>query len=90
MVVRVSINNMNSGRMQICCAQPSHNGYVLTYSSANAKAEVTKTLRALGISDGKIDKSLATIADFGPKEMLLVEQLEIPEEVLRRNGFVAV
>jgi len=66
------------------------NGYVLTYAAANAKDEVTKTLRALGIGKQTIEKSLAMLSDFGPDEMLLVEQLDISEDVLRSNGFIAV
>jgi hypothetical protein len=81
---------MNSGRMQICCARPSSNGYVLTYPAANAKDQVKKVLRALGISGDTIEKSLAMLADFGPDEMLLVEQCEIPEQVLQSNGFMVV
>lgn len=81
---------MNSGRMQVCCARPSSNGYVLTYPAASARAEVSKALEALGISGETIDKSLATLADYGTNEMLLVEERDISEEVLQRNGFVAV
>ena len=76
--------------MQICCAKPSSNGYVLTYPAASAKADVTRVLRALGITQEKIDESLTMLADFGPNEMLLVEERDISEEILRRNGFVAV
>lgn len=90
MVIRVSINKMNSGRMQVCCARPSSNGYVLTYPAASAKEDVTKVLLALGISEGTIEDRLATLADFGPNEMLLVEEREIMDEVLRRNGFLGV
>jgi hypothetical protein len=90
MIVRVSINRMNSGRMQICCARPGGNGHVLTYPAASAKADVASTLRALGVSEGAVTKGLDAIADFGPDEMLLVEQLEIPEGVLQSNGFSAV
>jgi len=90
MLVRVSINKMNSGRMQVCCARPNGNGYVLTYPAATARADVTNTLRALGISEDAISKSYEMLADFGPDEMLLVEQLEISEDVLQRNGFIAV
>jgi hypothetical protein len=88
--MRISINKMNSGRMQICCARPSSNGYVLTYPAATAKVEVTKVLQALGITEQTIDKCLATLADFGPNEMLLVEERDVLEEGLQRNGFVAV
>ena len=90
MLVRVSINNMNSGRMQVCCARPSANGYVLTYPAATAKADVTNVLRALGCDESAIAKSMVTIAEFGPNEMLLVQQVDISEDVLRSNGFVAV
>lgn len=90
MLVRVSINNMNSGRMQVCCARPSANGYVLTYPAATAKADVRNVLRALGAAEAAIDKGLATVADFGPNEMLLVQELDIPESVLQENGFVAL
>ena len=90
MIVRISVNKMNSGRMQICCARPSSNGYALTYPAATAKAEVTKALGSLGINEETIDKGLATLADFGPNEMLLVEERDVSEEVLQKNGFTAV
>lgn len=90
MLVRVSINMMSSGRMQICCARPGCSGYVMTYAAASAKAEVTKALRALGASAETIDGSLDMLADFGPNEMLQVEELEISNDVLRANGFIAV
>jgi hypothetical protein len=90
MVVRVSINKMNSGRMQICCARPGSNGYVITYSSARARIEVTNALLALGISAETIDRGLDMLGDFGPDEMLLVEERDISDDVLHANGFIAV
>jgi hypothetical protein len=90
MVVRVSINKLNSGRMQICCARPGSSGYVMTYLSANAKVEVTNALLALGISAETIDKSLDMLGEFGPDEMLLVEEREIGDDVLHAKGFIAV
>jgi hypothetical protein len=90
MIVRVSINKMNSGRMQICCARPGSNGYVITYSSASARVEVTNALLALGISAETVDRSLDMLGDFGPDEMLLVEERDISDDVLHTNGFVAV
>jgi hypothetical protein len=90
MVVRVSINKMNSGRMQICCARPGDNGFVITYSSASARVEVTNALLALGISTETVDSSLDMLGDFGPDEMLLVEERDISDDVLHTNGFVAV
>jgi hypothetical protein len=90
MVVRVSVNKLNSGRMQICCARPGSSGYVMTYSSAGARVEVTNALLALGISAETIDRSLDMLGDFGPDEMLLVEEREISDDVLHTNGFVAV
>jgi hypothetical protein len=90
MIVRVSINKMNSGRMQICCARPGSNGCALTYPAASAKGEVTNALLALGISKATIDSSLTMLADFGPDEMLLVEEIEISDDVLRAKGFIAV
>jgi hypothetical protein len=90
MIVRVSINKMNSGRMQICCARPGSSGYVITYSSARARVEVTNVLLALGISAETIDSSLDMLGDFGPDEMLLVEELDISDDVLHAGGFVVV
>ena len=90
MIVRVSINKMNSGRMQICCARPGSNGYVITYSSGGARVEVTNALVALGISAETIDRSLDMLGDFGPDEVLLVEEREIADDVLHANGFIAV
>ncbi|MGB6477331.1 MAG: hypothetical protein WBF04_25030 [Candidatus Sulfotelmatobacter sp.] len=90
MTVRVSINKMNSGRMQICCARPGSSGYVMTYAAASAKAEVTKTLLALGFSAETINGSLDMLSDFGPDEMLQVEELDISDDVLHANGFIAV
>jgi hypothetical protein len=90
MTVRVSINKMNSGRMQICCARPDSSGHVITYATASAKAEVTKALLALGISAETIDGALDMLADFGPDEMLQVEERDIPDDVLHANGFIAV
>jgi hypothetical protein len=51
---------------------------------------VTNALLALGISAEAIDRSLDMLGDFGPDEMLLVEEREISDDVLRANGFIAV
>jgi hypothetical protein len=90
MTVRISITKMNSGRMQICCARPGSSGYVITYAAADAKADVTKALLALGISAATINGTLDMLADFGPDEMLQVEERDIPDDVLHANGFIAV
>jgi hypothetical protein len=51
---------------------------------------VTKALLALGISAETINGTLDMLADFGPDEMLQVEERDIPDDVLHANGFIAV
>jgi hypothetical protein len=90
MMVEVTINSMESGRLQVCCAQPGRNGYVLTYPSATAEADARKALLSLGIKAETIADRLRLLAEIGPKQPLLVEQIDISQDALRANGFTAV
>lgn len=90
MQVQVSINKMNSGRMQIFVRRitPSAStGPVVTYRE---EAEVKKVLAALGFSRDVIDGQLEILSEFGPNESLRFPAADISLEVLHAHGFAAI
>ena len=95
MKVRVTLNKMNSGRMQVACTRSSNEvggsgtGAVRTFA-ADAKEELTKFLHGLGIPDAVGAEKVASLSKIGPYEVVTVAELDITKEVLQANGFFGV
>jgi len=93
--VRITLNKMNSGRMQVACVGStdevggSGTGSVRTFG-ANATAELRKFLGALGIPDNVITEKVNSLSNIGAYEVVTVAELEIAKEVLQANGFFAL
>jgi len=90
MEVRISVNKMNSGRMQISARRLGlgvSTGPVVTYKQ---ESDVRKVLSALGFGERLINDQLQVLAEIGPNELLHFPDSNIPEDVLRANGFIAL
>jgi len=85
MQVRVDINKLNSGKVQIAVFRfPQSTGFVLDYPSPKEAREV---LLALGIDPGQVDRTLQVLMEIGPKEPLHFPAQEISDDVLHAHGF---
>lgn len=85
MLVNVSVNRLNSGKVQICVAKPHYNpNPVQDYPSAN---EARDALLKFGVSEEVIDSSLGVLPDLGPKENWSLPAMDVPKEVLWAQGF---
>ena len=85
MQIRVDINRLKSGKVQIAVFRSQQsNGFALDYPSPN---EARGVLLALGIDLGEVDRTLEVLAEIGPKEPLHFPPQEISAEVLRSQGF---
>ncbi|HET8888995.1 MAG TPA: hypothetical protein VFQ41_08835 [Candidatus Angelobacter sp.] len=91
MQVQVSINKMNSGRLQVFVKRigPSvSTGPVVTYRE---EADARKVLATFGFSQEIIDGRLEMLlTDFGPNESLPFPEADIPVGVLHSHGFLAI
>lgn len=85
--VRIGINKLNSGRIQIAVFRDAPNqmtGPVQTYPSAeNAR----KVLLAFGIPSAEIDRNFQALSEIGPKGVLNFTPLEVADEILAAQGF---
>jgi hypothetical protein len=91
MQVQVSINKLNSGRLQIFVKRigpAAMTGPVVTYRK---DAEVREVLSSFGFSQEVINEKLAMLAaDFGPNEMLPFPPSDIDVDLLHSYGFLAI
>lgn len=90
MQVHVSINKMNSGRMQIFVRRTAPSvstGPVVTFRE---EAEVKKVLAAFGFSQDVIDGQLEILFEFGPNESIRFPEADISAAVLHAHGFAAI
>jgi hypothetical protein len=90
MQVQVSINKMNSGRMQVFVrrvAPSASTGPVVTYRK---EAEIRKVLTAFGFSQDVINGQLEILAELGPNESLRFPESDIPVEALHAHGYAAI
>jgi len=95
MKVRITLNKMNSGRMQVACVRSSGQlggsgtGAVRTFA-ADANEKLRKFLGALGIGDDVIAEAMSSVSKICPYEVLTVAELDVSKEVLQANGFFGV
>ena len=85
MLVKIDINKLKSGKIQISMLRASQSsGPVQTYPSP---AEAIPVLLALGIPATTINRQLEILADIGPKELLHFGQWDVADDVLGAHRF---
>ncbi len=85
MLVNVSVNRLNSGRVQICVMKPQSNPHpVQTYPSVE---EARKVLLGFGINQKDVDATLKLLPEVGPNETLWLSSMDVPQGNLWAQGF---
>ena len=88
MRVRVTLNKLNSGRMQLACVRATNEnggigvGFALAPFAANADLEVRKVLTRLGVSNSAIADKMSLPSVVGSEELVTVAAMDIPGDVL--------
>lgn len=88
------MNKTNTGRIQLACVRSTNErggigtGFALPPFNPNALREIEDILRSLGVHDDLICEKTAVLRQVGPNDLVKVEDLDVPEDVLRENGFV--
>jgi len=93
MRVQITLSKTNTGRIQLACVRSTNErggigtGFALPPFNPNALREIEDILRNLGVSEELIPQKVALLRQVGPNDLVKVEDLEVPDEVLRENGF---
>jgi hypothetical protein len=87
--VRVCLNNLSNGKIQITCLKPllGGAGHARPYDS---EADVKKVLLAFGIAEDEVDAFLAALHGLVAMNLLRLGEYDISDEVLAATGFTAV
>jgi hypothetical protein len=94
MRVQITLNKTNTGRIQLACARSTNErggigtGFALPPFNPNALREIEDILRSLGVNGDLITQKTALLRQVGPHDLIKVENLDVPDDVLRENGFV--
>lgn len=94
MRVQITLNKTNTGRIQLACVRSTNDrggigtGFALPPFNPNAVREVEDILRSLGVSEDLIIQKTALLREVGPTDLIRVDDLDVPDDVLRENGFV--
>ena len=93
MQVWITLNKSNTGKIQLACVRSTNErggigtGSTLPPFNPNATAEVEEILRNLGVEEDSIQRNMALLQAVGPSELVKVADIDVPDEVLRENGF---
>lgn len=91
---RVTLNKTNTGRIQLSCVRSTNGrggigaGFALPPCNPNALREIEDILRSLGVNEELITEKTAMLRQVGPNDPVKVDDLDVPDDVLRDNGFV--
>lgn len=94
MRVQIALNKTNTGRIQLSCVRSTNErggigtGFALPPFNPNALREVEDILRSLGVNEELITEKTARLRQVGPNDLVKVDDLDVPDDVLRENGFV--
>ena len=85
MLVNVSVNRLNSGRVQISVAKPQANpNPVQTYASIDIARRV---LLDFGIDEKEVDSTLKLLSEIGPQDVLRFSAMDVAQNLLDKHGF---
>jgi len=93
MRVQITLSETNTARIQLACVRSTNErggigtGFALPPFNPNALREIEDILRNLGVNEELITQKVALLRQAGPNDLVKVEDLDVPEEVLRENGF---
>lgn len=96
MKVWITLSKMGTGRVQLSCIRSTNEkgrigtGHALPPFNPNAVPEIYAILQNLGVDGELAAEKIAMIRDAAPGEEIQVENLDVPEEVLRENGLVGL
>ena len=94
MRVQITRNKTDTGRIQLACVRSTNErggigtGVALPPFNPNALREIEDILRGLGVNEELIAQKIALLRQVEPNDLVKVEDLDVPDEVLRENGFV--
>jgi len=94
MRVQITLNKTTTGRIQLACVRSTNErggigtGFALPPFNPNALRELEDILRSLGVDEDLISEKIALLHQVGPNELVKVEDLDVPDDVLRGNGFL--
>ncbi len=94
MRVQITLNKTNTGRIRLACVRSTNErggigtGFALPPFNPNALREIEDILRSLGMSEELITQKNTLLRQVGPDDLVKVaDDLDIPDDVLRANGF---
>jgi hypothetical protein len=96
MRVMITLNKTNTGRIQLAYMRSTNErggigtGAALPPFNPNAIAEVEEVIRCLGVEEDSIGRAIVQLANAKPGEQVRVADLDVPDGVLRENGFEGV
>src|ERR1700742_4040269 len=96
MKVLVTLNKTNTGKIQLSCMRSTNERggigttYLLPPFNPNALAEVEEIIRCLGVDEDAIASSMSALRLLTPGGQVKVDDLEVPDDVLKENGFQGV
>jgi len=94
MRVQITLNKTNTGRIQLACVRSTNErggigtGYALPAFNPNALGEIEDILRNLGVNEDLITKKTLLLRQVGPNDLIKIDDLDVPDDVLRDNGFM--
>jgi len=93
MRVQITLNKTDTGRIQLAYVRSTNErggigtGSALPPFNPNALREIEEILRSLGINEDLITEKTALLRRVGANDPVKVEDLDVPDDVLRENGF---
>jgi hypothetical protein len=94
MRVQITLNKTNTGRIQLACVRSTNErggvgtGFALPPFNPNAIREIEDVLRNLGVNEDLVIQKTLLLRQVGPNDLVKVDDLDVPDDVLRDNGFI--
>jgi hypothetical protein len=94
MKIQITLNKTSTGRIQLACVRSSNErgsigtGFALPPFNPNALREIEDILRNLGVNEDLITEKTGLLRLVGPDDLIKIDDLDVPDDVLRENGFL--